>query len=119
MPRSIAKECLRFTGLFEAELLTELLLRYWQHPRADDGGFRSALLESASEALRASVGGERLFEDLDPTNVNFVAAVWYAESVSVEEPNGRSVSEQKLRQNWLDTILRALPSCFCNPELLD
>lgn len=119
MARSIAKACLRLTGLFEAELLTELLLRFWNHPQANDAEYRSALLEAASEVLRASIGGERLFEDLEPKNVNFVAAVWYAESVSVDEPGEATASERKLRRKWLNAVLRALPSCFCNPDLLD
>ena len=119
MPRSIAKESLRFTGMFEAELLTELMLRYWKHPNADDADFRSALLESAAEVLRASVAGERLFEDLAPRNVNLVAAIWYAESVSLEQPAEMTTAEQKLRRKWVNTVLRAIPSCFCNPEFLD
>ena len=64
MPRSIAKDCLRFTGLFEAELLTELILRQWRHPHAASAEYRSNLLESAAEVLRASIRGERLFDDL-------------------------------------------------------
>jgi hypothetical protein len=119
MARSIAKACLRFTGLFEAELLVELLLRHWNHPLADDEKFRTALLEAASEVLRASVGGERLFQEIEPQNVNLVAAIWYAESQSVDESAELEESERKLRRDWLDTILRTIPSCFCDPEFLD
>ena len=119
MAASIAQECLRFTGLFEAELLTELILRFWQHPLADNSEFRSGLLESAAEVLQASVDGERLFDELEPQNVNFVAALWYAESVSVSEPGEMSASEQAQRTQWLSTLTKVLPSCFCNPELLD
>jgi hypothetical protein len=118
MARSIAKACLRLTGLFEAELLTELLLRFWNHSCADDADFRAGLLEGAAEALQASVGGERLFDDLDPQNVNLVAAIWYAESVSVSDRTGMSKAELRLRRKWLDTLLKALPSCFCSPDLL-
>lgn len=119
MARSVAKACLRFTGLFEAELLTELLLRFWHHPLADNPGFRSALLESAAEVLRASVDGQRLFQDLEPQNVNFVAALWHAESVSIMEPGEFPISERELREEWLNALLKSLPSCFCNPDLLE
>ena len=118
MPRSVANACLRFTGLFEAELLTELLLRFWHHPLAENADFRSGLLEAAAEVLRASAEGERLFEELDPQNVNFVAAVWHAESVSIMEPGEMTVPERELREKWLDSLLKAVPSCFCNPDLL-
>ena|SRR6478609_10904879 len=118
MARSIAKACLRLTGLFEAELLTELLLRFWNHPRANDAQFRTSLLEGAAEALQASVGGEQLFEDLKPQNVNFVAAIWYAESMAVFEREKLPIDELESRQQWLNTITKALPSCFCDPELL-
>src|SRR5687767_2128123 len=101
MAHSIAKACLRFTGLYEAELLVELLLRHWNHPQADDGVFRAALLEAAAEVLRASVDGERLFQEIKPQNVNFVAAVWYAESQAVESAD-LADSERKLRREWLD-----------------
>ena|SRR5437773_5170597 len=118
MARSIAKACLQLTGLFEAELLTELILRFWNHPLAEDASFRTSLLEAAAEALRASIGGERLFDDLEPKNVNFVAALWYAESIAVSDENQSLEAQLELRRKWLDTILRALPSCFCNPNTL-
>jgi hypothetical protein len=119
MAKSIAEACLRFTGLFEAELLTELLLRFWHHPLADNADFRSGLLEAAADVLRASAGGERLFEDLDPQNVNFVAAIWHVESVSITESGEMTSSERELRNQWLDSLLKALPSCFCNPDFLN
>ena len=119
MARSIAKACLRFTGLFEAELLVELMLRYWDHPRADDREFRSGLLEAAAEVLRASVAGERLLDDVDPQYMNFVAAIWYAESVSLEEHAETSAKETRLRRKWLENLLHSLPSCFCNPDSLE
>ena len=118
MRRSIAKACLRFTGLFEAELLVELLLRYWKHPLADDREFRSALLEAAAEILQASVAGQRLFQDIHPRNVNLVAAIWYAESQATNDRSESKPAERKLRKKWLNSVLRAVPSCFCDPELL-
>jgi hypothetical protein len=119
MARSIAKACLGFTGLFEAELLVELLLRYWEHPRADDPDFRADLLEAAAEALRASVAGERLLQDVDPPHMNLVAAVWYVESVALEERGEISARELRLRRKWLQKVLHSLPSCFCNPDSLE
>jgi hypothetical protein len=118
MARSIAKACLQFTGLFEAELLTELILRFWNHPLAEDAGFRSSLLEAAAEALRAAIAGEQLFEDLEPKNVNFVAALWYAESIVISDANELPESQLELRRKWLDSVSRALPSCFCDPDSL-
>src|SRR5438552_18117287 len=117
MARSIAKACL-LTGLFEAELLTELILRFWNHPLAENENFRSSLLEAGAEALRASIAGERLFDDLEPKNVNFVAALWYAESIAVSDESQSPEAQLELRRKWLDTLLRALPSCFCNPDVL-
>jgi len=118
MAKSIAKACLGLTGLFEAELLTELLLRHWNHPLAADANYRSSLLESAAEVLSASVKGERLFEDLDPKQVNLVAALWYSEQVSLAQVGDIPSEELKLRQAWLSDILRAIPSCFCNADRL-
>ena len=118
MARSIAKACLQLTGLFEAELLTELILRFWNHPLAEDAEFRSALLEAAAEALRSSVSGERLFDDLEPKNVNFVAALWYAESANIGDQSQSTEPQVELRRKWLDALVRALPSCFCNPDAL-
>jgi hypothetical protein len=118
MARSVAKACLRFTGLFEAELLTELMLRYWNHPLADDRAFRNGLLEATAEVLRASAEGEKLFDELRPQNVNYVAAMCYAESVTVDSPGEISAKERRLRRQWLDKVRRAIPSCFCNPDML-
>ena len=118
MARSIAKACLQLTGLFEAELLTELILRFWNHPLADDADFRLSLLESAAEVLRAAIAGERFLEDLAPQNVNFVAALWYAESIAVSNASESPEPQLTLRRKWLDTVPRSLPSCFCNPESL-
>jgi hypothetical protein len=118
MARSVVKACLRFTGLFEAELLTELMLRFWNHPLADDSAFRSGLLEAAAEVLRMSANGERLFQELDPQRVNFVAAIWHAESVSLAERGDIPSTERALREKWLNALLKSVPSCFCDPDLL-
>lgn len=119
MAKSIATACLRFTGLFEAELLTELMLRFWDHPRADDDEFRSGLLESAAEVLRMSASGQRLIEELDPQKVNFVAALWHAESTSLAERGDIPQEERTQREAWLKALLKAVPSCFCDPGMLE
>ena len=107
---SISSESLRFTGLFEAEVLTELLLWRWDHPLKSDREFREQLVEWAAEALRKAVGGERLFAEVPAEETNFITAVYYAEWATVsageEDPGGR-------RQQWLDRLRDYLPSCFC------
>jgi hypothetical protein len=112
---SVAKKCLAFSGLFEAELLIELMLRYWQHPLAVDSEFRHALLEGAAEVLRASVAGQQVMEDIPPKHMNFVAAAWYAEWNSL---NSGAEDPQNKRQKWLDRLRKSIPSCFCPPDRL-
>lgn len=116
--RSIAKASLELTGLFEVELLLELMLRYWQHPLADDRDFRGELLESAVASLQAAATGTRLFDEIAAGNTSFVAAVWYAESMAVQSDTGEKILAQQQRLDWLDRVRRALPSCFCDPDLL-
>jgi len=112
---SVAKKCLAFSGLFEAELLIELMLRYWQHPLAADNEFRNALLEGTAEVLRAAVAGQQVMADIPPKHMNFVAAVWYAEwnslNLGAEDPRSR-------RRKWLNRVRKAIPSCFCTPDRL-
>jgi hypothetical protein len=112
---SIAKKCLAFSGLFEAELLTELMLRHWNHPLAADRHFRNQLLEGAANVLRASLQGERLFEDIPPQKMNFVAAVWYVEWNTL---NSGAAGPSVKREAWLQAIKKAIPSCFCDPDQL-
>jgi hypothetical protein len=114
---SIAKESHRFTGLFEAELLAQLMLWKWEHPLADDEAFANNLVEGAAEVLRkCDRGAERLLEDVDPCDMNFVAAMWYVEWAAVSSTAG--IDPDGKRQSWLDAVRRALPSCFCNPKNL-
>ena len=115
---SAAKDALNFSGLFESELLVELMLRYWKHPFANDSDFRNNLLETAAEALRLSISGKSLIETLPPNDMNLVAAVWYAEWSSVVGDLQISDAERNDRENWLNTVRRALPSCFCDPNQL-
>lgn len=116
---TIAERSLGVTGLFESELLVELMLRFWQHPFADDAEYRSFLLETAVEALRASVGNATLFTDIDPKNVNLVAAIWYSEASLIPEVEQQRADQIVERKAWLDKVRRALPSCFCNPDRLN
>jgi len=117
MPRrqSIARRCLAFSGLFEAEVLIELMLRHWNHPYADSKEFRANLLEGACSVLQASVAGQGLLEGISPEDVNFIAAAWYAEWNTLENSSEPS---QELRRAWLDNVRRSVPSCFCPPDLL-
>ncbi|MDP6445675.1 MAG: hypothetical protein QGG36_22115 [Pirellulaceae bacterium] len=115
--RSTAERSLDICQLFEAEVLLHLLLTQWQHPLASDDEFRNALLESATDALRSACDGARLIDDIPPHQMNFIAAVWCVESQQVAAA-GAAAAHCEQRLAWLDQIQRALPSCFCNPELL-
>lgn len=118
MTKPIAQVSLDFTGLYESELLTELVLRYWKHPNADDDGFRNTLLETAAEALRASVAGEQLIEGLPPDQMNIVSAIWFAEFNRVENDPELSNHERAAVNDWLLTLRRSIPSCFCDHDYL-
>jgi hypothetical protein len=113
---STAKQSLQITGLFESEVLVELMLRYWDHPLADERDYRQALLESAAEALRLSIKGTQLLPNLKPNELNLVAAIWYAESTSLQSDPPDSVAETAAREAWLYRLEKHLPSCFCSPD---
>jgi hypothetical protein len=113
--RSVARKCLELTGLFEAELLTELMLRFWTHPMADDGQFRNHLLETAADVLKDSTKGKELIEGLPPAQMNLVAAIWFSEWSNIASEEAEDLA---LRKKWLDAVRRALPSCFCDHERL-
>jgi hypothetical protein len=115
---SIAEESLRYAGLFEAELLVELMLRFWHHPSADDSDYRNHLLENAVEALRLAVAGQGLLEGIAAADTNLVAAIWYVEWQSLANATETEGKEFHARQQWLETVRRTLPSCFCDPEEL-
>lgn len=114
--RSIAEASLELSGLFEVEVLVELMLRFWQHPLAEDRAFRDLLLESAIEALRASVGGDVLITDIAPENMSIIAALWYAELTAVQGGTKEPIKARQERLQWLDQVKKSLPSCFCNPD---
>jgi hypothetical protein len=113
--KSISARCLAMSGLYEAELLTELMLRYWKHPFADDTTFRQELLETAAAVLKAADKGEKFLEDVAPLEMNLVAALWYAEWNSLSELTDESLME---RRTWLDAVRKAVPSCFCSQNHL-
>jgi hypothetical protein len=115
---SVARRCLELASLFEAELLTELMLRYWKYPLADAPDFRSDLLEAATQALQYAVYGGRLFDSLSPR-----IRTWLSRSGM---PSGqRCVLAQrrirarftKQRERWLENVKRAIPSCFMDDIL--
>jgi hypothetical protein len=108
---SIALRCYQLSGLFETELLLELMLRFWVHPFADDTDFRTQLLESAIELLKESVNGRELLEGIPPDHVNLVVAIWLAEWISLNQPGAEQADERK---SWLDKVRKAIPSCFAN-----
>lgn len=118
-PKSNAEASLAICSLFESEILLRLMMRHWQHPRAEDDDFQSQLIETATEVLRAAcVHHDHVFIDgLPASAMNFVAAIWYAESLALEEPqSSHETGDIAARIKWLDAIRRALPSCFCDPN---
>ena len=81
--------------------------------------FRQCLLEAAAGVLKASVQGQQLLQELPAQQMNLVAAVWSAEASSLDaQPNSSGENFDK-RREWSDTIRRAIPSCFCNVDLLE
>jgi hypothetical protein len=111
-----AQRSYELTGLYESELLVELMLRYWEHPFADNRDYRRELLESATEALLSCIAGARIHLKLNPDDTSLVAAIWYAESSSLQTNRPQSEAEARGRENWLHKIERCLPSCFSDPD---
>lgn len=114
-----AENSLRLCDLFEAELLVELMLRHWGHPLANNEEFRNLLLEGATEILQASILSQQFIDTLPPESMNLVAAIWCAESMALEDNSVYDDAEREQRINWLDRVRRSLPSCFCDPDLLE
>jgi hypothetical protein len=104
--------------MFEAELLVALMLERWKHPLSMDQEFQAQLLESAAEVLRASLAGGKLIAELDPQNVNLVAAICYAELATLAADRDIRPQERSEREAWVDMVRRSVPSCFCDPDLL-
>lgn len=116
---SIVENSLMLTGFFEAEVLVALLLHRFDHPLAENSEFRLALLERASEILQEAVAGEKVVEELEPQDVNFIAALWLAESVQLDYDRECSRDERQRRDSWLSSVRQYLPSCFCDPDELE
>ena len=118
---SNAAKSFGFCSLFESELLVHLMLRNWNHPLAEADEYRSQLLETAAEVLNTASTGPKdqvFIEGLPATDMNLVAAFWYAEHRAIEDAVGTTQDETKARQRWLKIVRRTLPSCFCGKELL-
>ncbi len=116
---STAKKSFEFCQLFEAELLLELMLRFWAHPKADDADYRAALLNTTADVLQAAAQGQAFIEGVPPQAMNFVAAVYYAEWTSQEDDKRENGAIDDKRVEWLEKLRHSLPSCFCDPNLLD
>ncbi len=114
---SLPERSLAFCDLFEAELLLELMFRYWQHPCADDPEYRNHVLESAASVLAEAARGVIHIQDLPPEKMNLVAAVFYVERCAAAEPS-ESPMVAESRVEWLERVHRALPSCFCDPDTM-
>ena len=113
-----ASHCFAFCSLFESEVLLQLLLEKWNHPLAENEGFREAVLESTALLLETASDehcSEVFIEGLPANQMNFVASVWYVEFCSVQDP----VEFQPARQQWLKDVRHSLPSCFCSTEMLE
>jgi hypothetical protein len=115
---TLAEDSLKFSGSFEAEVLVELMLRYWNHPLAADPEFRVGLLEAAAEVLRASVSGQQSLDEVPPHSMNLVAAIWYAEFLAADSDHEQPAEIMAGRIRWVETARRSLPSCFCDPDNL-
>jgi hypothetical protein len=113
---SIAKNALRLASFFEAEVLVNLMLRFWKHPQYEKPGYASVLLDTASEVLLASSKGEKLIEDMKPADVNLIAAIVYAETSTLAGDPSIDRKDRMARQRWIAKVRRALPSCFTNPK---
>ncbi len=113
---STAEDSLRLASLYEAELLVELMLRYWQHPHCKDDEYRNSLLESAVDVLQAATEGTQFIESVPPAAMNLVAAVWYVEWNALDGALASDEATREARQAWVDTVRRSIPACFCDPQ---
>lgn len=115
-PRTNAARSLSICYLFESEILVWLLLRNWNHPFADDSEYRNDLLESTTELLTtASTQGnqESYIEGMSDRDMNFIAALWYSEFMSLQHADTERSQEADDRRRWLSEVRQTLPSCFC------
>lgn len=116
--KSTAERSMDITGLFEAEVLIQLMLSHWNHPYAGDEDFARQLLDDAAHVLREAIEeAAEVVEGVPPRDLNFIAAVWCAENRAVEPGRGDPAT-LPARKAWLDAVRRSLPSCFCDPDIL-
>ena len=118
-PKTNAERSLSICPLFESEMLAELMLRYWNHPLADQAEFREHLLEAATEVLRTAADDPRnnvFIQRLPSSEMNLVAAIWYVEHCAVEDARSEGEKGVEERLHWLSIVRHALPSCFCDPN---
>jgi len=121
VPKTNAERSLAICSLFESELLVWLVLRQWQHPFAEDSDFRNQLLENATAVLHAAAAGPResvFIEGVPASDMNFIAAIWYAENQALDEWGAEMDAQREARLKWLADVERALPSCFCAQDRL-
>src|SRR5690242_4075474 len=105
MAHSIASRALLFTSSFEAEVFVALLLEKWHHPLSADAEYRHELLERTADVLRASADGEIVLQEMKPHDVNFIAALWYAEWATLQSSEGDE-TERQARDTWLNGMRR-------------
>ena len=113
---SNAERSLAICSLFESEILLWMLLRHWDHPLAEDEDFRNELLETATAVLDAAAHGapDAVFiQGMPASDMNLVAALWYAENRAIEDGGGTFCGHCNSRLQWLGAVRQALPSCFC------
>jgi len=116
---AIVDDALKFCSTFEAEVLLEMMLRYWRHPLAAEADFRNEFLEKSTEVLARAQTGTCFLEDVPCSHMNFVAAIWYVEWAAIEmETKEISEDEKRIRMEWLNQIRSSLPSCFVDQNKL-
>jgi hypothetical protein len=119
-PGSNAERAFAICSLFESEILVWLLLRNWQHPLAEDAEYRNELLETATAVLDEAAHGSRndvFIEGLPAREMNFIAAVWYAEYRALDDILAKKgTPEFESRVAWLEAVRKTVPSCFCSPD---
>ena len=115
-PQCNAEKSLILCSLFESEILVWLILRNWGHPLAENGEYRTAILETATEVLYTAAqhdANQVFIEGMPSRDMNLIAALWYAENRALEERDSVLDEEFNARLQWMDNIRRSLPSCFC------
>jgi hypothetical protein len=121
IPKSNAERSRAICSLFESEVLVWLLLRNWDHPFSEDIEFRNGLLETAAEVLNTAAARPQVslfIEGLPATDMNLIAAIWYAENLAIEDSKDETPENYQARLKWLGSVRRALPSCFCPQDHL-